>query len=205
MIYSDLNFFLKKIILEKNLGIPIYSNINITNGISFKKEMSKNWRFTSKSIFQKLTGNVGIHYLGLMRDNFGAIKNIKMKQFGALKNHKIDNSLIDVEFRNNFGCKIFLSYSTIANDEINIYFTNGQIHFDGKRLILYYPRDVFNKKGNFIKPKKKIIKIFSKSWSENSLKKTMDIFLKKSLNKKNFNLIELNNFLDTNKLFLNLT
>ena len=85
----------------------------------------------------------------------------KNEAIWCFKNHKIDNSLIDVEFRNNFGCKIFLSYSTIANDEINIYFTNGQIHFDGK-VNLYYPRDVLIKK-EILLNQKKDNQIFSKS------------------------------------------
>ncbi len=91
---------------------------------------------------------------------FGNVKKIKINQFECIKKNKIDNSIIDIEFINNFFSRIFLSYSTIAEEEIKIFFSNAMLVINEKNLSIFYPRNTFNKKGNFIKPKKKILKIF---------------------------------------------
>ena len=94
--------------------------------------------------------------MGLLQSIFGKIIKFSIKEFGINKNKKIDNSFLDIEFSNKFVSKIFLSYSTIAFEEIKIYFTNGLLVFDGSQIYSHFPRDVFNKEGNFKKPKKKL-------------------------------------------------
>lgn len=202
VLYSDLHYQLKKIERRKIFGKPLYSTINICNGISFKKSMNVNWRFTSKLIFKKITGNVGIHYLGLLQSIFGKIHKFSIKEFGINKKNKIDNSFLDVEFSNKFVSKIFLSYSTIAFEEIKFYFTNGLLVFDGKKLYSHSPRDVFEADGNFKTPKKKIIKKFNKSWSNDSLENSINFFLKSCLLNKGFKIKDYNNFLEILNLFL---
>ena len=202
VLYSDLHYQIKKIKREKLFGKPLYCTINISNGISYKKSMNLNWRFTSKSTFKKITGNVGIHYVGLLQSIFGKIIKFSIKKIGINKNKKIDNSFLDIEFSNKFVSKIFLSYSTIAFEEIKIYFTNGLLVFDGSQIYSHFPRDVFNKEGNFKKPKKKIIKIFNKTWSNNSLENSINFFLKNSLLKRGFKIKDYNDFLGILNLFI---
>tara|TARA_B100001093_G_C26690703_1_gene954666 strand:+ start:1 stop:987 length:987 start_codon:yes stop_codon:yes gene_type:complete len=202
LIFSDLFYSLKKILKKKIYGTPIYSTITITNGISFKRSMINNWRFNSKSVFKKITGNVGIHYIGLMSSLFGSIKKMKIEENGTQKKNKTDNSFIDLDFSNKLKCKIYLSYSTVVEEELRIFLTNAQLVFDGKRINIYHPRDTFGKNGNFIKPPKKILKRFNASWSDDSLKNTVGNFLKKCLSKKNFNLKEYNNFLKLNEFLI---
>ena len=202
LIFSDLFYFLKKIIKSEAYGVPIYSTINITNGISFKKSMSKNWRFNSKSIFKKISGNVGVHYIGLMRFLLGNIQKIKISELGIKKKNKIDNTFIDLDFVKNFKCKIYLSYSTVFEEELRFFFSNGQLIFNGNQIYIYHPRDTFDRFKHFIKPKKKVLKTFKKSWVNNSLKNTINLFLKKCLLKENFNLNDYNHFLQINELLI---
>tara|TARA_B100001769_G_scaffold185479_1_gene146918 strand:+ start:37 stop:507 length:471 start_codon:yes stop_codon:yes gene_type:complete len=153
-------------------------------------------------MFKKITGNVGIHYIGLMSSLFGSIKKMKIEENGIKKKNKIDNSFIDLDFSNKFKCKIYLSYSTVVEEELRIFLTNAQLVFDGKRISIYHPRDTFGKNSNFIKPPKKILKKFNTSWSGDSLKNTVGNFIKKSVSKKNFNLKEYNNFLKLNEFLI---
>ena len=200
LLHSEIYSYLKKIIKKKIYGKPIYAQVNSTNGISYKKSFKNNWRFKSKSVFQKISGNVGIHYLSLFTFLFGNVKKIKINQFGCVKKNKIDNSIIDIEFINNFFSRIFLSYSTIAEEEIKIFFSNAMLVINEKNLSIFYPRNTFNKKGNFIKPKKKILKIFSFSWAEKSLKNSINYFLNISATNKYFEIKDFNKFLKINEI-----
>ena len=117
--------------------------------------MSKNWRFNSKSIFKKISGNVGVHYIGLMRFLLGNIQRIKISELGIKKKNKIDNTFIDLDFVKKFKCKIYLSYSTVFEEELRFFFSNGQLIFNGNQIYIYHPRDTFDRFKHFIKPKKK--------------------------------------------------
>ena len=69
-----------------------------------------------------------------------------------------------------------------------------------KNLSIFYPRNTFNKKGNFIKPKKKILKIFSFSWTEKSLQNSINYFLNISGTNKYFEIKDFNKFLKINEI-----
>tara|TARA_Y100000741_G_scaffold297778_1_gene238721 strand:- start:2452 stop:3435 length:984 start_codon:yes stop_codon:yes gene_type:complete len=200
LLHSDVYAFLKKIIKKKTFGTPIYAQINTTSGISFKKSFDNNWRFKSNSKFQKISGNVGIHFLSFLTFLFGEIKNIKINQFGCIKKNKIDNAIIDMSFKKNFYSKIFLSYSTIAEEEIKFFFSNGLLVANKKNLSIFYPRNTFNKMGNFIKPKKKIVKKFTSSWSEKSLQNSINYFIKVTNYNKKFKAENFNKFLKVNEI-----
>ena len=202
LLHSDIYTFLAKVIKKKTYGKPIYAQVNITSGISYKKSFNNNWRFKSDSTFQKISGNIGIHYLSLFMFLFGDIKNIKINQFGCINAKKIDNALIDIAFDNNFYLKIFMSYSTVAEEEIKIFFSNGLLIANQKSLSIFYPRDTFGKTGNFIKPKKKVIKTFTNSWLEKSLQRSIDYFVKVSNLNKSFKLKDFNKFLKINEIII---
>jgi predicted dehydrogenase len=200
LLHSDVYNVLNKAIKKKTYGKPIYAQVSITNGISYKKSFNNNWRLKSNSEFQKISGNVGIHYLSFFMFLFGEIKNIKINQFGCVKKNKIDNAIIDMNFNKNFYSKIFLSYSTIAQEEIKIFFSNALLVANEKNLSIFYPRNTFNKMGNFIKPKRKIIKKFTNSWSEKSLQNSINYFIKVSSYNKNFKKEDFNKFLKVNEI-----
>jgi len=200
LLHSDVYNFLYKAIKKKTYGKPIYAQVNATSGISYKKSFNNNWRFKSNSKFQKISGNVGIHYLSFFLFLFGDIRNIKISKFGCIKKNKIDNAIIDINFNKNFYSKIFLSYSTVLEEEMKIFFSNALLVANKKNLSIFYPRNTFNKIGNFIKPKRKIIKKFTNSWSEKSLQKSINYFIKISTYNKKFKVEDFNKFLKVNEI-----
>ena len=131
---------------------------------------------------------------------FGEIKNIKINQFGCVKKNKIDNAIIDMNFNKNFYSKIFLSYSTIAQEEIKIFFSNALLVANEKNLSVFYPRNTFNKMGNFIKPKRKVIKKFTNSWSEKSLQNSINYFIETLNSNKKFKIKYFNKCLKVNEI-----
>ena len=94
------------------------------------------------------------------------------------------------------------AYSTVFEEELRFFFSNGQLIFNGNQIYIYHPRDTFDRFKHFIKPKKKVLKTFKKSWVNNSLKNTINLFLKKCLLKENFNLNDYNHFLQINELLI---
>ncbi len=202
LLHSDVYNLLSKIMKKKIYGKPLFAQVNITNGISYKKSFNNNWRFKPYSKFQEISGNVGIHYLSFFMFLFGTVKNIKIRQFGCIKKNKIDNAIIDINFNKNFYSKIYLSYSTILEEEIKIFFSNALLVLNEKNLSIFNPRNTFNKMGHFIKPKRKIIKKFNNSWFEKSLQNSINYFIKISHHDKKFKIKDFNRFLNVNEIII---
>ena len=205
-LYSDGIIRLKKLIKSKKFGKLLYANIIMTNGIGFKKELKKNWRSIEKGIFNNIIGNLGIHHINLISDLFGAVNVSKILKSSKSKYFKnIDTANIIIDNKKKEYVNIFLSYSSNFFQRIIFTFTNGTIEMDNNNLTYYYPRNVVNKKGIFIKPKKKTVIIKKKNLSmwESSLNNAINFFLRTTQNKKKFNVLKFNNQInDTKKLLI---
>ena len=202
LLHSDLYFFLKKYIKNKTLGIPISCSIVNTNGIAFKKSFKNDWRFKSNNIFERVSGNVGIHFISFLENLFGKIKKIDILEQKIATNLSEDTCNISIHFVNKFIANIFLSYATIQNENLKINFSNGLLIFDGKKIFSHSPRNTFDKKGYFIKPKKRIIKNFREYWYISSLEKSVNFFVKSVQEKKYFNIKNFNQSLRNILLFI---
>ena len=84
---------------------------------------------------------------------------------------------------------------------MEFYFNNGKIEFNNGRITEHFPRDNFNKKGNFIPPIKKTLNK-NLDLTNNSLEKSVNFFLKTISKKQNFNKFY-KNAISTNELILN--
>ena len=75
------------------------------------------------------------------------------------------------------------------SDEIVIYFTNCIIKFTNNDVILFYPRDSFNKRKTFITPPKKIISSYNRLMDYNlSNTRSIIFFLNNVKLKRSFDL-----------------
>ena len=132
----------------------------MTNGIGFKKELKKNWRSIEKGIFNNIIGNLAIQHVNLISDLFGSVNISKIFKSSEIKYfNNIDTTNIILENKKKVYINIFLSYSSNVFQKIIFTFTNRTIEMDNNNLTYYYPRNVVNKKGSFIKPNKKAINI----------------------------------------------
>ena len=77
------------------------------------------------------------------------------------------------------------------------------MNLEEKKKITLSLIDTFNKAGNFIKPKRKILKKFSNSWSETSLQNSINYFMQTVNSNKNFKIEDFNKFLKVNKIITN--
>lgn len=201
ILLSKLFVFLSNFIRNKKYGKIINLSINDCNGLAFKKNLINNWRFSSKSIFENISGNVGSHYVNLFLNLFGKIKNSKIFISSVKKNR--DNAKIYLENNNSIKANYFLSYSSPLHFEISCFKTNGIFKFINNKILIYHPRDNFNNKGYFVKPKlNKTINLNYEKDYLYSLKKSVDSFIYNSRNKKKFKNNDFDNAIDTLKFFL---
>ena len=154
-------------------------------------------------MFERITGNIGVHYINF----FLGLQNKKISLFfneGKIIKKKSEFSKIDL-IGTNFFSSIFLTHSSIADYRADFVFTNGILKFDNDTIKLAYPRDCFDKNGNFIYPKEKILHKFVsyKKYTELSFITSIKYFLNITKYKKNFFIKDYDDALKSSYLILN--
>ncbi len=176
--FSSVHRQLKEIVSSGNLGIPIYANFNISHGLAFKKGMERNWRFTESSVFSKITGNLGIHYIDMCLDCFGLIEKVSIKERNVAKNPQTDTAIINLSFDSGMVCNIFLSYATVFSQAIDVFFSDGLFKKNNSEINIFHPRDTFNLDNEFCQPEPyQDNKNLESSYSEDGLFESISYFI----------------------------
>ena len=133
---------------------------------------------------------------------FKKINKINFKQFRVLKKN-IDNATINLQTKNISGT-IIMSYSSVAKFYGFLMMTNSILEIKNGTTSLLYPRDNFDKFGNYTTPKKITIKKFKNMNEHNqfTLFKSVNYFLNNVKKKKYFNVSDFNIAIKCNKIFL---
>ena len=176
----------KKIVQDiknKNYGKTIYIDFSYSNGISGKKIMRNNWRFNSNNIFNKISGNLGIHYIFFLISHFGKPIKVLKKTLSIHKNS--DTAFIYMQFKN-FYSTINLSYSSCTRDEITLKQQNNISKMVNGKYYRFNPAKTYNKSGLMITPKKKIVKLNDGNDYDCSLISSINYFLNKCKKKEKF-------------------
>ena len=191
---------MKKCLSIKKYGKVQFIDIKLTNGISFKNQFINNWRFKSINNFEKISGNLGVHYVNLLMKFF---KMFDYKKIINLNINKRNDCSIILTKSKNFALTCFFSYSSPYSDEISIYFTNSIVKFSNNKVFALYPRDTFDKKKLFKSPpKKKIASLLNKNDYHMSNEKSLNYFLKTIKSKKSFLLKDFEDAIKSLKFFL---
>lgn len=199
-IKSNTYYFIDKEIKNKQNGELMHVSIYATHGLFFKNKFNKNWRIQNKNIFEEITGNLGIHYINLLNHLFGKIKIIN-KNTNRFSKKGTDSSLITIRSSKGKTASIYLSYATVFSQEIKIFFTNSILEISSNNIYKYSPRDTFDSKGRFIKPRKKLIKKNS-DISKLSLEESVKFFMNVAYSKKKFNIDDYNLALNSSIIIL---
>ena len=193
-IYFNFNFRFSKIakILSNankyNLGKLVHANIVSCKSIGFKKDYKFNPRSSIKTCPKGVLEMVAIHWIDLFYYLFNVTKVNKpcllnLSEFG----NSYDNSYITLEINKKFLAYIFCSYTAPLINKKTFIYENGVVEQDEKFIKIKGPALNYDSK-KFLKPPN-IIKKFNISdkidYSE-SLKKSVDYFFTKVVNKKIF-------------------
>jgi len=201
LLHSKLYKFIKKTKnLEKNLiNMSYYSS----TGIAYLKKFKNNWRFTSKDVLQRITGNWGVHSTNLAINIFGKLQKNLISESSISSKKKIDTCSITLKFSNNKTANIFLSYASPMSDEMTFFFKNKILKYQEGKVVEFAPRNFFDKKGLFKKPPKKTLNKLKGDMSNKSLEKSVKYFIDTTLKKGIFPNYLFNNAMETVKVFLN--
>ena len=200
LLHSNFYQFIKK---NKNLDKEIlHMSYHSSTGIAFLKKFRNNWRFTSKDIMQRITGNWGVHSTNLALNIFGKLKDYLISEKSVSSKKKIDTCSISLNFENNKTVNIFLSYAAPMNDTMTLFFTNKILKYEDCKVFEFSPRNHFDKKGLFKKPPKKNLSNLNGDMSNNSLENSVKYFIDLAINNKSFPKNLFNNAIETVKVFL---
>ena len=204
--FSELKKILDKYLNSDLIGKPIQINIVASMGLAFKEKYLQNWRSDGEQNMHNIIENVSIHWIDLVNYYFG--KNNESSYFPRLisKNGtSYDTGLVNIEFENGLVTSIFNSYATPSLNDIIIIGTNGSIVFDDDTMQIFSPRDSFDEKGLFIKPKCVIKTEFNfNSMIQDSLQKSLDYFLSHIENSEMFDISDFNKSIVSNSIVLSL-
>ena len=197
----NLRFSIFKNYLNDNniFGKLIQISIQDSKPYIYKKGINKNWR---TNMHDTLLTNNFIHYLDLI--NYSLKSKVDRLQILKRKINKkfklIDTIQLSFKIREIFA-NIFISYATILDKKINLYYTNAKIEIDDKFIRIFHPFNNVDRKGYFKKPKlfykKNINSIFGSS-NKDSVNYFINIIKKKG----RFNKNDLKTSLESNKIIL---
>jgi predicted dehydrogenase len=187
---------------HKIFGKIIQISIHDSKPYIYKKRISKNWRTDTHDTL--LTNNFS-HYLDLI--NYCFKKKINKLQILKRKINSqfriIDSIQLSFEIKKIF-TSIFISYATVLDKKISLYYTNAKIEIDDNFIKIFHPYNNMDTEGYFKKPKlfyKKSVKKIFKTSNKNSL----DYFIETVSNKKIFNKNDLKISIDSNKIILDIS
>ena len=191
-IYFNYNFIftkifkdLEKLITKKNDKLN-HISIFVSNGIYNLKKFKNDWRFLSKSRLERITGNLGSHYLFFLITLFGRPIKLSVEEKAYEKN-KIHTAIINIKFINDITATLFFSYSTPMIDKMEFIFDNKLVLVDDLKMSVFGPRNTFSKNGLFKTPKLINKYNYNKNTNEISLEKSISFFLNKCSKKQSFN------------------
>lgn len=193
-IFFNFNFrfsFISKILSNLNtykLGELLNINSYITHGLAFKKEYKFNWRSKKSENQLGVLEMILIHNIDLINYIFKIKKlnSLSLKNFSKVGS-SFDTCHVNYVLKNGSSASFFGSYSAPYYKKNLFIFKNGYIEQDDRKIEIRGPALNYNKKGLFIKPKLlKVFKVSEKKDFEQSLKNSVNYFLKYALKNKKF-------------------
>jgi predicted dehydrogenase len=205
--FSELNERFKQIKNSDDIGKIIFVNIIIAHGFAFKDKYKNSWRSDSEKNLHNILETLAIHYIDLLKWNFGEID--RYSYFPTL-NSKIgssyDTSHASLIFKNGVNSSIFTSYSSPSINEITIVGTNGICIIRDDTMKVFSPRDTFDSNGLFMKPPLKFETNFYLNENiQESLSNSLDNFLSNIQNNQKTDSKHFDESLSTNQLVFKLT
>ena len=201
--FSSFSEVLKKT-NDLNLGKIIYGSFITSHGFAQKKDYQKNWRSKKHNNKKGIFETVSIHDVDLLNHIYG-IKNITIVNLDNTsgKGDSIDTASAQIILKNNSKINIFSTYNSAYNESVNLLFENGLVIKNYNSISIYSPANTFNKKGFFIKPPIILKKnISSQNDYNESLKNSVDYFLKIAKKKLKFNKKDFICSINSNELIL---
>ena len=151
--YSEIQEFIIHTKDNYDLGELININIHMSYPFSIKENYKHSWKSDINKSPTGVIENLGIHYIDLSVTLLGAVKQVFLHSTNRNKTGTADDTAsISLLHENSSTSQIFVSYATLARENMYFAFERGDINYNGSELNAYYPRETFNNEGLFICP-----------------------------------------------------
>ena len=182
---------------KNKYGEVIKINFNNSHGLAFNKSFKKTWRNSHDKNFMLV--NKAIHIIDLLIYSFEIPITFEYSVLNYAKKSKfLDTLKLNLNFKKFISSTIFCSYAAPFQFNFDLITSNAIFKFEFNKILIFYPRDTFNKTGQFKTPTCYKIKKY-KSFEHDSLNSSIKFFcdnLKKNENiKKNI----INSYLKTHE------
>ena len=192
--------------IKKTLGSWIHVNVVVTHGLAFNVGFDKSWRADGIKYQHALVETVAIHTIDLLSFYLGEIQEWSYYPSNqSMRGTAYDTASLQLKFKDNITSSLLFSYAAPFRNEITVTGTNGVLSISDNCVELLSHRDSFNDKGFFIRPPMvKNIQINLDNDYKESLKKSVNYFLKHVRHGKPMDQEHLNKSLQSNKWILDL-
>jgi predicted dehydrogenase len=151
--YSEIQKFIIQTKENYNLGKLVNINMHISYPFSVKENYKYSWKSDIEKSPNGVMENLGIHYLDLSVTFLGAVKEVFLNSSNLNKTGTADDTAsISLHHENGSTSHTFVSYATLARENMYFSFERGDINYDGVEFNAYYPRETFNQEGLSICP-----------------------------------------------------
>lgn len=204
-LYFNFNFrksYLRDILFRES-GRILHINFAAGHGLALKKSYRNNWRSDPSAAALGVFQVSGIHLFDLLIFCFGCpvsyhftCRNIS--GYGD----SVDNFNIAMYFKNKISANLFLSYTSPYLFDLKIITRDALIIFQEDKLTIRGPRQSYDKNGCFIMPPVKSVTDIA--LYEDSLKRSVDYFLRVVGAKKTFAEAKMESNLLSTRIFLDI-
>ena len=177
--FSEIQKFIFKTKEKYDLGELININVHESYPYSVKENYKHSWKSDIEKSPIGVIENLGIHYLDLSVTMLGVVKKVFLNSTNINKTGTNDDTAsVSLLHENGSTSQIFISYATLARENLYFSFERGDVNYNGAELNAYYPRETFNQKGLSIAPPVVLSKsIDSELFHSESLKNCVDYFI----------------------------
>ena len=187
--FSEIHQFILQTKENYNIGELVNINVHMSYPFSVKEQYKFSWKSDIEQSPSGVIENLGIHYLDLSVTLLGAVKEVFLNSANINKTGTAhDTASVSLVHENGSTSQTFVSYATLAREDMYFSFERGDISYDGIELNAHYPRETFNQEGMSITPPVVESKSFdSDLFHSRSLKNCVDYFINIALTSGSFN------------------
>jgi predicted dehydrogenase len=163
--YRDSAFAIaaREVLKSKQHGAPIHLHFVATHGLAFRKGWSDDWRFQTAEPFDRLIGNLGIHYIDLCQNLFGEIESASASEALVSGGPATDNAVVNLVHSGSTTAHIMLSYTAPYANAAELHLTDGRLEMRDGKVAMFAPRDYFGPDGRYATPPERLLSSFASS------------------------------------------
>ncbi len=151
------------VLKQEQHGKPIHLRFVAAHGLAFREGWSDDWRFRTAKPFDRLIGNLGIHYVDLCLHLFGEIESANASETHMRGGPSADNAVLTLVHSGGATAHIMLSYTAPYANAAELHLTDGRLEMRDGKVAIFAPRDHYGPDGRYATPPERQLAAFASS------------------------------------------